>query len=66
MLGTQDDLIAVSTTERFKKTVVAAGGRCELKLYENAIHGFFTSVPHTDQTIADMITFLTAIGWTRP
>ncbi|HEX5790867.1 MAG TPA: alpha/beta hydrolase fold domain-containing protein [Luteolibacter sp.] len=66
MLGTKDNLIPVSTAERFKKTVETAGGRCELKLYENATHGFFNSAPHSDQTTADMIAFLTAIGWIQP
>ncbi len=63
MLGTKDNLIPVATAERFQKTVEAAGGRCDLKLHDNAGHGFFNSPPHRDLTIAEMIAFLRSLGW---
>ncbi len=39
-LGTKDSLIAVGTAANFKARIDKAGGRCELKLFENAPHGF--------------------------
>ena len=63
MLGTKDDLIPVSTAERFQKTVEANGGRCDLKLHEGAKHGFFNSPPHLEITIQETVGFLRSIGW---
>ena len=39
-LGTKDSLIPVPTAANFKARIDKAGGRCELKLFENAPHGF--------------------------
>jgi len=40
-LGTKDPLIPVSTGELFRDKINAAGGKCELFLFEGAVHGFF-------------------------
>lgn len=39
--GTQDPEVPVSTVEAFCAAVRAAGGQCELKLYEGQSHGFY-------------------------
>jgi len=63
MLGTRDNLIPFATAKRFEQTVKDSGGRCDLKLYKGAAHGFFNSEPHIDETIAEMIAFLKDLGW---
>jgi acetyl esterase/lipase len=40
-LGTQDKLIPVATAEAFKQKMEAAGGRCDLYLYEGRPHPIF-------------------------
>lgn len=40
-LGTKDPLIPVSTGVLFRDKINAAGGKCELFLFEGAVHGFF-------------------------
>ncbi len=62
-LGTKDRLIPVSTAERFKKKYEAAGGRCDLHLYEGAGHGFFNKEPSQPKTIAEADAFLVSLGW---
>lgn len=64
-LGTKDDLIPISTAERFKKMAEEAGGRCELNLYQDQKHGFFNKEPHLKQTISAADAFLVSIGWLK-
>ena len=40
-LGTKDNLIPVSTAERYKMLMNKAGSRCDLYLYADQEHGFF-------------------------
>lgn len=40
-LGTKDSAIPVSTANEFKRRIELAGGRCELKLFENAVHPIY-------------------------
>ncbi|WP_373512740.1 alpha/beta hydrolase, partial [Persicitalea sp.] len=40
-LGTEDNLVPVSTAKAYQKKVEARGGRCDLHLYEGQPHGFF-------------------------
>lgn len=63
MLGTADTLIPVSTAQRFADNVKAAGGRCDLKIYPEAKHGFFNAEPWFSQSLADSIDFLKSLGW---
>jgi acetyl esterase/lipase len=39
--GTKDEAVPFPTVELFAKAIVAAGNRCELKVYEGQPHGFF-------------------------
>ncbi|MCB1843801.1 MAG: prolyl oligopeptidase family serine peptidase, partial [Halioglobus sp.] len=41
MSGTRDPEVPVATVEAFCAAVRAAGGRCELELYEGQGHGFY-------------------------
>ncbi len=66
VLGTKDALIPVSTAERFRDKMAAAGVRSELHLYEGREHGFFNASSNRKDyqaTLASMIEFLKSIEW---
>ena len=67
-LGTEDNLIPVSTAELFKNKIEEAGGRCELRLYEGQGHGFFNYKNRSiyDQTIREVEEFLIELGFMKP
>lgn len=67
LLGTEDNLIPVSTGYQFANRIRAAGGRCDLHLYEASGHGFFN---HRDwgnlrfyETLRATERFLASLGW---
>ena len=66
-LGTRDKLIPVSTAERFRKNMLAAGVRSELYLYQDQPHGFFNHGRNQSVyyrlTVDRMMTFLDSLGW---
>jgi acetyl esterase/lipase len=67
-LGTKDHLIPVATAEEYKKKMEAAGGRCDLHLYEGQTHGFFNRNRDNDDKYFDMTTrevdeFLVSLGF---
>ncbi|MBB73596.1 MAG: peptidase S9 [Planctomycetaceae bacterium] len=65
-LGTKDQLIPVSTAEKYKSLMAKVGSRCDLHLYENQPHGFFNWGRKNGQygeTIKVMDQFLTSLGW---
>jgi acetyl esterase len=63
-LGTMDNLIPVSTMERFMENMQKAGvTTCELHLYEGEKHGFFNTEPSKADTIAKTEAFLRKLGW---
>jgi len=64
-LGTKDNLIPVSTAERFKKTVEDVGGRCDLNLYQDGVHGFFNKEPYLTKTTDAADAFLVSLGWLK-
>lgn len=43
MLGTKDIHIPMTTAEKYKANMEAVGSRCDLKIFNNATHGFFNS-----------------------
>jgi acetyl esterase len=62
-LGTKDNLIPVKTLETFKSKIEAVGSRCDLFLYEDAIHGFFNKSPFLEKTLVEADIFLKSLGY---
>ena len=62
-VGTKDNLIPVSTVERFKTNMEKVGVRCDVHFYEGAGHGFFNGQPYRDQTIIEADKFLASLGY---
>lgn len=62
-VGTKDNLIPVSTVQRFKSNMEKVGVRCDLHLYEGAGHGFFNAQPYLNQTLIETDKFLASLGW---
>ena len=66
-LGTKDNLIPVSTAERFRGNMKKAGVRSELYLYQGQPHGFFNTDRnqgmHYRLTVDRMHNFLESLGW---
>lgn len=65
-LGTADNLIPVETAQKFKADMEKVGVRCDLHLYEGAVHGFFNDSPYLEKTIAESEKFLISLGWLAP
>ena len=65
-LGTNDNLIPVSTLERFQKNMREAGATCELHLYEDKTHGFFNEDPERADSVEKSEAFLRNLGWLPP
>jgi acetyl esterase/lipase len=63
MLGTSDDLIPVSTGEKFQDSTEYYGGRCDLALFEDQEHGFFNFGDYLTETIYMADTFLCSLGY---
>lgn len=66
-LGTNDNLIPVSTAEAFRHEMESAGSRCELILFEGAGHGFFNYQYRNnyDATIIETDQFLRSLGYIK-
>lgn len=64
-LGTKDELIPVSTTEKYKQIMNEKGIRCDLELYEGQKHGFFNypSKENYANTVKKMDRFLASLGY---
>lgn len=67
-LGTEDNLIPVSTAEEYKHRMEANGRRCELHLYDGEKHGFFNfrnEGPNKMylETVREMELFLISLGY---
>lgn len=68
LLGDNDKLVPVATGKAFKAAIEKAGGRCKLKIFEQAEHGFFNAgresangiayfaecIQHTDNFLVDL------------
>ncbi len=73
LLGDIDKLVPVSTGRAFKAAIENNGGRCELKIFEQAEHAFFnpdrTSAngkAYFEECVQDMDTFLVELGYLSP
>ena len=65
-LGDQDNLIPVSTAEKFRDGMRKLGNRSELFIYPGQKHGFFNQGKAGGgyaQTLTEMDNFLVSLGW---
>ncbi|MCC7494370.1 MAG: alpha/beta hydrolase [Fimbriimonadaceae bacterium] len=62
-VGSQDKLIPVATMQRLQEQLRAAGGRCELIVYDGQGHGFFNQEPFKSRTLLAADRFLSSLGW---
>jgi len=58
LVGSQDPEVPVPTAQAFCAAVEAAGGRCEIALYEGQSHGFFHNPAYREQTNQRVLEFL--------
>ncbi|NOU36724.1 MAG: alpha/beta hydrolase [Kiritimatiellaceae bacterium] len=65
MLGTADQLVPVSTAEKYKMLMEQVGSRCDLKLYEGAKHAFFNSGKAFESTLLEADKFLISLGYLK-
>lgn len=66
LLGTADALVPVDTATRFGERARSAGARCEVRLYDDAPHGFFNkgrSEQWFAETMVHVDEFLVTLGW---
>jgi acetyl esterase/lipase len=58
LMGTQDPELPVQSAQAFCDAVQAAGGHCELALYEGQGHGFYHSPEYLEKTNQRVLEFL--------
>ena len=65
LLGTNDALIPVETALYYQKVMQKVGSRCDLRLYENQIHGFFNypKMEYYTKTLSEADAFLQSLGY---
>ncbi|MBD3289780.1 alpha/beta hydrolase fold domain-containing protein [candidate division KSB1 bacterium] len=61
-LGTKDELIPVTTMEKFQKQIIYLGGRCDLLLFDGESHGFFNHSKY-EETLLATEKFLISLGY---
>ncbi len=61
-LGTKDNLIPVSTAQKFQSKMRSLGIRSDLHLYEGEKHGFFNKSKY-EETLIETDKFLTSLGY---
>lgn len=66
-LGTNDALIPVETAEYYKVVMEKVGSRCELRLYEGQVHGFFNykNFEYYKKTVYETDQFLQSLGFIK-
>ena len=66
-VGSEDNLVPVTTVEAFKAAMEKAGVRCETRVYEGQAHGFFnsrrTGGKYCYETLLAADKFLASLGW---
>lgn len=58
LVGSQDPEVPVPTAQAFCRAVHAAGGQCEIALYDGQGHGFFHDPVYREQTNQRILEFL--------
>jgi acetyl esterase/lipase len=65
--GREDQVVPAADSEAFASAIAAAGGRCELRLYDGAGHGFFNYARRGDgfyaPTLREVDRFLPSLGF---
>ncbi|MFK7976216.1 MAG: alpha/beta hydrolase [Halioglobus sp.] len=61
LVGSNDPEVPVPTAQAFCTAAEAAGGRCELEVYEGQSHGFFNAQPFLDKTNERVLRFLMSL-----
>jgi acetyl esterase/lipase len=64
-LGTKDPLIPVSTVQYYKTVMEKVGSWCEVRLYEDQVHGFFNykNFEIYKETVQETDDFLVSLGF---
>lgn len=64
LLGTRDKLVPVITAQYYQLVMEKVGSRCDLKLYEGQVHGFFNyrNQEYFRKTLSDADAFLCSTG----
>ena len=65
-LGSEDNLIPVSTAEKFKRRMEKVGSLSKLYIYKGQTHGFFNYGKEGnfyEKTILEVDKFLISLGW---
>ena len=67
LIGTADKLIPVATARQYQQKIQAAGGRCDLILYDGQPHGFFNfdrkPNDYYHKTLTQIELFLTSLHY---
>lgn len=65
LLGTKDEITSIATIEKYKLYMDEVGSRCELKLYEEQVHGFFNykNFYFYKETLLEADNFLQSLGY---
>lgn len=66
-LGAEDELIPVSTGQRYKAIMENNGVRCDLHIYKDQAHGFFNyfNRPYFYETMKETAQFLSSLGYIK-
>ena len=67
LVGTKDKLIPVETVKYYKTVMEKVGSRCDLKLYEGEVHGFFNyrNFEYYKKTLIEADKFLVSLGYLK-
>jgi uncharacterized sulfatase len=61
--GDQDQYTPIETAEKYKKVMEEQGGRCDLVVHKDGVHGSPFGTPYYQRTLDEMDRFLGEIGY---
>jgi acetyl esterase/lipase len=64
LVGTKDDRVPVETSKKYKEIMDKFGRRCDLLLYENEVHSFYSKSKY-NETLFAIDKFLTSLGYLK-
>ena len=65
MIGDKDQLISMDSVRAYKKKMDDFGARCDLSIYKDAMHSFFSHGEEFHQTVQEMDDFLVSLGYLK-